>query len=81
MELKIIILKDFIWKKIQQKQIHKDDLTFIDYNRAGTGLIEIVTRPRSADEACAYVEKLREILLFLKSKWCKNEWRKFKNRC
>ncbi|ATZ17769.1 Asp-tRNA(Asn)/Glu-tRNA(Gln) amidotransferase subunit GatB [Mesoplasma melaleucae] len=50
------------------KQIHKDDLTFIDYNRAGTGLVEIVTRPvmRSADEACAYVEKLREILLFLK---------------
>ncbi|AVN60182.1 Asp-tRNA(Asn)/Glu-tRNA(Gln) amidotransferase GatCAB subunit B [Mesoplasma entomophilum] len=50
------------------KQIHKDDLTFIDYNRAGTGLVEIVTRPvlRSADEACAYVEKLREVLLFLK---------------
>ncbi|AVN62208.1 Asp-tRNA(Asn)/Glu-tRNA(Gln) amidotransferase subunit GatB [Mesoplasma coleopterae] len=50
------------------KQIHKDDLTYIDYNRAGTGLVEIVTRPvlRSADEACAYVEKLREVLLFLK---------------
>ncbi|ASZ08921.1 Asp-tRNA(Asn)/Glu-tRNA(Gln) amidotransferase GatCAB subunit B [Mesoplasma chauliocola] len=50
------------------KQIHKEDLTYIDYNRAGTGLIEIVTRPvlRSADEACAYVEKLREVLLFLK---------------
>ncbi|MBY7703990.1 Asp-tRNA(Asn)/Glu-tRNA(Gln) amidotransferase subunit GatB [Vibrio harveyi] len=49
------------------KQVHKDDLTYIDYNRAGVGLIEIVTKPvmRSADEACAYVEKLREVLLFL----------------
>lgn len=75
---KLIIKVNGIEKKIDierlhmeedtAKQIHKDDLTFIDYNRAGTGLIEIVTRPvlRSAAEACAYVEKLREILLFLK---------------
>lgn len=50
------------------KQIHKDDLTYIDYNRAGTPLVEVVTKPvmRSAEEACAYVEKLRETLLFLK---------------
>ncbi|WP_028126885.1 Asp-tRNA(Asn)/Glu-tRNA(Gln) amidotransferase subunit GatB [Entomoplasma lucivorax] len=49
------------------KQIHKDDLTFIDYNRSGIGLVEVVTKPvlRSADEAIAYVNNLREILLFL----------------
>ncbi|WP_338970126.1 Asp-tRNA(Asn)/Glu-tRNA(Gln) amidotransferase subunit GatB [Spiroplasma endosymbiont of Labia minor] len=49
------------------KQIHKNDTTFIDYNRSGVGLIEIVTNPiiSSAEEAIAYVEKLREILLYL----------------
>lgn len=49
------------------KQVHKDNLTYLDYNRSGVGLIEIVTKPvlRSAEEACLYVEKLREILLFL----------------
>ncbi|ATZ16761.1 aspartyl/glutamyl-tRNA amidotransferase subunit B [Williamsoniiplasma luminosum] len=49
------------------KQIHKGDLTFIDYNRSGIGLVEIVTKPviRSADEAMEYVNNLREILLFL----------------
>ncbi|AXK50796.1 Asp-tRNA(Asn)/Glu-tRNA(Gln) amidotransferase subunit GatB [Spiroplasma alleghenense] len=48
------------------KQTHKDELTFLDYNRSGVGLIEIVSDPviRSAEEAVAYVEKLREILLF-----------------
>jgi aspartyl-tRNA(Asn)/glutamyl-tRNA(Gln) amidotransferase subunit B len=49
------------------KQIHKDETTFIDYNRSGIGLIEIVTKPvlRSAEQAVKYVEKLRETLLFL----------------
>ncbi|WP_339022938.1 Asp-tRNA(Asn)/Glu-tRNA(Gln) amidotransferase subunit GatB [Spiroplasma endosymbiont of Crioceris asparagi] len=49
------------------KQIHKDDKTYLDYNRSGVGLVEIVTRPvlRGADEAVAYLEKLRETLLYL----------------
>ncbi|QGS51572.1 Asp-tRNA(Asn)/Glu-tRNA(Gln) amidotransferase subunit GatB [Spiroplasma tabanidicola] len=49
------------------KQIHKGDLTFLDYNRSGIGLVEIVTKPviRSAYEAVEYVNNLREILLFL----------------
>lgn len=49
------------------KQIHKGDYTYIDYNRSGIGLIEIVTKPvlRSANQAVAYVEKLRETLLYL----------------
>ncbi|AKU79359.1 Asp-tRNA(Asn)/Glu-tRNA(Gln) amidotransferase subunit GatB [Spiroplasma turonicum] len=49
------------------KQIHKDGKTFIDYNRCGVGLIEIVSKPvlRTSEEAISYVSKLREILLFL----------------
>ena len=49
------------------KQNHIDDTTYIDYNRSGIGLIEVVSRPvmRSADDAVAYVDKLREVVLFL----------------
>jgi aspartyl-tRNA(Asn)/glutamyl-tRNA(Gln) amidotransferase subunit B len=41
--------------------------TYIDLNRAGVTLMEIVSRPdmRSADEAGAYVEKLRSILRYI----------------
>jgi aspartyl-tRNA(Asn)/glutamyl-tRNA(Gln) amidotransferase subunit B len=41
--------------------------TYVDLNRAGTALMEIVSRPdmRSADEAAAYVKKLRMILIYL----------------
>ena len=45
------------------KSLHDVDAenTCIDYNRAGTPLIEIVTEPdlRSADEAFAYVSEIR----------------------
>ena len=39
----------------------------VDYNRAGTPLIEIVTEPdlQSADDAVAYLKKLHEIVVFL----------------
>ncbi|MEM7434637.1 MAG: Asp-tRNA(Asn)/Glu-tRNA(Gln) amidotransferase subunit GatB [Myxococcota bacterium] len=42
-------------------------VTLVDYNRAGTPLIEIVSEPdlRSADEAEAYLKKLRDILMFI----------------
>ncbi len=41
--------------------------TFVDLNRSGVALMEIVSKPdmRSADEAAAYVKKLRNILLYL----------------
>ncbi|GAB3007644.1 Asp-tRNA(Asn)/Glu-tRNA(Gln) amidotransferase subunit GatB [Niabella terrae] len=41
--------------------------TAIDYNRAGTPLIEIVTEPdlRSSEEAFAYVSELRKLLRYL----------------
>ncbi|MBE6114873.1 MAG: Asp-tRNA(Asn)/Glu-tRNA(Gln) amidotransferase subunit GatB [Erysipelotrichaceae bacterium] len=49
------------------KQFHNDFGTMIDYNRAGTPLVEIVSCPdmRSGKEAAAYVEKLRSILYYL----------------
>ncbi|NLY93019.1 MAG: Asp-tRNA(Asn)/Glu-tRNA(Gln) amidotransferase subunit GatB [Myxococcales bacterium] len=41
--------------------------TVVDYNRAGTPLLEIVSEPdlRSAAEAEAYLKKLRDILMFI----------------
>jgi aspartyl-tRNA(Asn)/glutamyl-tRNA(Gln) amidotransferase subunit B len=41
--------------------------SFVDLNRAGTALMEIVSRPdiRSAEEAVAYVKKIRTILIYL----------------
>jgi aspartyl-tRNA(Asn)/glutamyl-tRNA(Gln) amidotransferase subunit B len=51
------------------KSLHDQDpnATFVDLNRAGTALMEIVSRPdmRSAAEAAAYVKKLRTILVYL----------------
>ena len=49
------------------KQFHTQEGTLIDFNRAGTPLVEIVSEPdmRSGEEAAAYVEKLRMILLYL----------------
>ena len=48
------------------KQFHDEDVTRIDYNRAGTPLIEIVSKPdiQSGEEAKAYVETLRNMLLY-----------------
>jgi aspartyl-tRNA(Asn)/glutamyl-tRNA(Gln) amidotransferase subunit B len=49
------------------KQFHYTTETWIDFNRAGTPLIEIVSEPdmRNAEEALAYVEKIRSILYYL----------------
>ena len=51
------------------KSLHDVDPenTCIDYNRAGTPLIEIVSEPdiRSADEAFAYVTEIRKLVRYL----------------
>ena len=48
------------------KSIHDMDphATYVDLNRAGTALMEIVSKPdmRSAEEAAAYVKKIRTIV-------------------
>ncbi len=51
------------------KSIHDMDpnMSFVDLNRTGVALMEIVSRPdlRGPDEAAAYVAKLRQILRYL----------------
>ncbi len=51
------------------KSLHDQDpgSTYVDLNRAGTALMEIVSRPhmRTSAEAAAYVKKLRTILVYL----------------
>jgi aspartyl-tRNA(Asn)/glutamyl-tRNA(Gln) amidotransferase subunit B len=53
------------------KSLHDQDpnFTYVDLNRAGTALMEIVSKPdmRTAEEATAYVKKLRTILIYLGS--------------
>jgi len=48
-------------------RIHDAAYSLVDYNRAGIPLVEIVSEPdlRSADEARAYAEELRAVLLSL----------------
>ena len=51
------------------KSIHDMDptMSFVDFNRTGVALMEIVSRPdiRGPEEAVAYVTKLRQILRYL----------------
>lgn len=49
------------------------DQTLVDYNRCGVPLLEIVSEPdlRSAEEAVAYLEKLRATLQYLGVSDCK----------
>ncbi|WP_421738392.1 Asp-tRNA(Asn)/Glu-tRNA(Gln) amidotransferase subunit GatB [Caulobacter sp.] len=51
------------------KSIHdlNPNATYVDLNRAGTALMEIVSKPhmRSSEEAAAYVKKIRTILVYL----------------
>jgi len=51
------------------KSIHDMDpaMSFVDFNRTGVALMEIVSRPdiRGPEEAAAYIAKLRQILRYL----------------
>ncbi|RMA77481.1 aspartyl/glutamyl-tRNA(Asn/Gln) amidotransferase subunit B [Metamycoplasma subdolum] len=49
------------------KSIHDNKLTYLNYNRSGVPLIEIVSRPviTSGKEACAYVDAIRQTALAL----------------
>ena len=72
-------------KEIRIKQIHMEadagkllhgpQGTLMDFNRASMPLLEIVSQPdlRSATEVIAYLDKLREILLYLEVSDCKME--------
>ena len=72
-------------KDIRVREIHMEEdagklihdnashSTIMDFNRCGVPLLEIVTEPdfRSSSEVLAYLEKLREILLYLDICDCK----------
>lgn len=47
--------------------LHRENYSLVDINRAGTPLMEIVSEPdmRSPEEARLYMQKLREILVYL----------------
>lgn len=49
------------------KNTHHGSMSFVDLNRAGTPLLEIVSEPdmRSADEAIRYLKKLHAIVRYL----------------
>lgn len=57
------------------KSLHKKDKTYLNYNRAGVPLIEIVSKPdmHTKEEAMAYLERLRETLFYLGVSDCKIE--------
>jgi aspartyl-tRNA(Asn)/glutamyl-tRNA(Gln) amidotransferase subunit B len=55
------------------KLTHREDGTFVDYNRAGVPLIEIVGEPdiRTSEEAKAYLTSIRRILSYIDVSDCK----------
>ncbi|MEE1172467.1 MAG: Asp-tRNA(Asn)/Glu-tRNA(Gln) amidotransferase subunit GatB [Ruminococcus sp.] len=55
------------------KLIHKHGDTYVDYNRGGVPLIEIVSEPdiRSIDEAREYVERLQQVMRYIGVSDCK----------
>ena len=57
------------------KSTHYKEKSFLDFNRNGVPLIEIVSEPdlKSDKETVAYLEKLRETLLYLNVSDCKIE--------
>ena len=55
------------------KLVHEAGASFVDYNRCGVPLIEIVSEPdmRNEDDVEAYIEALRETLVYLGVSDCK----------
>ena len=56
-------------------RLASSELSLVDYNRAGVPLMEIVSEPeiRTPDEASAYLQKMREILVWLGISDCRME--------
>ena len=57
------------------KSTHATNKSYLDFNRCGVPLVEIVTEPDmdSPAEAMAYLEKLRELMLYTNVSDCKME--------
>lgn len=64
---KIIRIQRLHMEEDTCKQVHYNNYSLLDYNRAGIPLIEIVTYPdfSSGKQAAKYVEKIRSIVTYL----------------
>jgi aspartyl-tRNA(Asn)/glutamyl-tRNA(Gln) amidotransferase subunit B len=62
-------------KLVHAGTISRSDYALVDYNRTGVPLLEIVSEPdiRTAEEAKAYLEKLKTILQYIDVSDCKME--------
>lgn len=82
-QVKRIRIERIHLEKDAGKSLHDQDptKTFIDLNRAGIGLMEIVTAPdlSSPEEAAEYLKKLRGILRYLGT--CDGDMEKGSMRC
>ncbi|KJV65881.1 MULTISPECIES: Asp-tRNA(Asn)/Glu-tRNA(Gln) amidotransferase subunit GatB [Ehrlichia] len=63
------------------KSIHESNKTYLDFNRVGIALMEIVSEPdlRSVEEVAEYLKKLRMILRFIET--CDGDMEKGSLRC
>jgi len=72
---KTIRIREIHMEEDAGKLVHSanSDVTFMDFNRCGVPLLEIVSQPdfSNAEEVLAYLEKLRETLLYLDICDCK----------
>ncbi len=61
--------------RLEASRLGQSDRTHLDYNRAGVPLLEIVSEPdlRTAEEAYEYVDRLRELMLWLGISDCRME--------
>ena len=72
---KKIRIHDLHLEEDTAKSIHKEDKSYLDFNRAGLPLLEIVSEAdmESGEEAVFYLEKLRELFLYAGISDCKIE--------
>jgi len=68
-------MEDDAGKSINDGFKDSDRYTYVDLNRSGTPLIEIVSEPdlRSADEAYAYLTQLKQVLQYVEVSTCDME--------
>lgn len=72
---KKIRIHDLHLEEDTSKCLHKNGKTYLDFNRGGASLVEIVTEAdvETAEEAVEYLEKLREMMLYAGVSDCKIE--------
>ena len=74
-ETKKIFIEEMHIEEDTCKSAHRGEKTYLDFNRAGVPLIEIVTKPcmDSGEDVKLYLEKLKELLSFGDISDCKIE--------